>query len=150
MSEIFKPITFEWVGVKYTIPADKILPIVADIETKITFMELASTMQNQKKVPIATLSMVYGMVLRYAGAQVSDNEVYAGMFANSDENTLAAAMQTLMLMMMPPGVMDQARAAVEAGEAKAPVKKTSGSLNRASRRSVAAKARRSSPANSGS
>ena len=143
---IFEPVTLEWHGKTYTIPADNILPLVADIESKITFMELAQAMQDQIKMPIATLSMVYGKVLRHAGAPVSDEEVYAGMFgADENKEAVSEGIMTMLRMMTPPGVMEQAEKLVD----NPPQKKTSASSNRATRRSSAAKARRSNQVSSG-
>ena len=135
---VFQPVTFEWKGDDYTIPADKVLPIIADVESIITFVELAAALDSGTKVPLATLSMVYGMVLRYAGADVSDDECYEAMFGDTGQNSnMAMAMQTLVYMMMPPGVLKKLQAAEAVdGDAPSGPKKTSASSNRASRRSV--------------
>lgn len=146
---VFQPVTFEWKGAEYTIPADRMLPVIADVETKITLSELAEAVNDGRKVPLATLAQVYGMVLRHAGAAVSDDECYMAMFGEGvDRQRAVAAIGTLMLMMMPPGVAERVRAAQDGAGGKVQ-KKTVASSNRRSRRSAAAVKPRSSRKSSG-
>lgn len=100
----FEDIKLVWAGKQYSIPARKALQAIAMIEECITFQELLRYSQAGQ-VPFAKVSKAYAIVLRYAGADFSDEEIYEGMF--SEEHALAnamAAMQGLMEMMIPPSV----------------------------------------------
>lgn len=133
---VFQPVTIEWGDHSFTIPADRMLRVIADVETKITFIELASLMDTPQKIPLALFAQVYGMVLRHAGATVTDEDCYALMFQQgAARDQVRNAMQTIMLMMMPPGLVEGGTASTSAP------KKTAVSSNRRIRRSVAAKAR---------
>lgn len=100
---IFQPITFGWGGKDYVVPADRALGLIAEIEEVMTFIDLAI---NRDKPNLSKLARAYGAALRYAGAKVSDEEVYEGLFKPGhliDE--VHTAMSVLMAIMMPPGAV---------------------------------------------
>lgn len=110
----FDDIKLGWKGKQYTIPARKALGAIARIEQVITLKELTQYAQRET-APMAMLAQAYGSVLRYAGAEVEDEEVYAGMFGAGGGDMSAAiseAVQALMMMMIPPAI----RKRMEAGE----------------------------------
>ncbi len=123
----FEDIKLGWAGKQYSIPARKVLQAIAMIEECITFQELLKYSQAGQ-VPFAKISKAYAIVLRYAGAEFTEEEIYEGMF--SEEHALAnamAAMQGLMEMMIPPHVKKRMLAGASApapvlapGEKEAP------------------------------
>ena len=75
----FEDVTLSWGGKDYTVPADKQLMLVARIEAAIR------EASGKHAIPFlltpggpdyAALSMAYGAALRYAGADVSDDDIY--------------------------------------------------------------------------
>lgn len=108
----FDDIKLGWGGKVYTIPARKALGAIARIEQVITLKELTQFAQRET-APMAMLAQAYGSVLRYAGADVTDEDIYTGMFGAAGQDVsavIAEAVQTLMLMMIPPAIrakMDQ-------------------------------------------
>src|SRR5262249_33125756 len=87
----------------YTIPAKKIMGAIAVIERHITLKELGEAARDRGTVPLAALAAAYGAVLRYAGAEtVEDEELYRDMFTGAASNTIIAAIEGLMAMMIPP------------------------------------------------
>jgi len=119
---IFKQVELDWGDQTYTIPPNRILGAIAIIEEYFTFQDLADAV-NSKKLSLTTLSRTYGDILRYAGASVSDDEVYAGMFAGDLSSQIRRAVETLLVMMIPPSVFAAAADVVEAparGNARAP------------------------------
>ncbi len=111
----FEDITLDWNGKAHVIPANRVLGAIARIEDVITMHELQTYAQSGT-LPMAKLAQAFGAALRYAGARVTDDDVYAGMFADASEvTTVHAACDTLLAMMVPPGVIDEAEAD-EAGE----------------------------------
>lgn len=100
----FEPITLKWDGRDYVIKADAVMEAVARIEAHVTMEELHAAM-NGRGIKRVELSRAFGSVLRYAGANVTDEDIYAGMFAHDKGNTVIAATVTLMAMMVPPSVL---------------------------------------------
>ena len=135
---VFQPVEFEWEGEVFTIPAHGVLATIADIESIVTFMELALAMSNPERVPLARLSQVYSIALRHAGAAVTPEEIYAGLFGDDHtRQTVTAAIGVLVVMMSPPGSLSINTKAPTKGGARAQ-KKTSpsskGSTKRLSRK----------------
>lgn len=98
----FEEVGLTWEGREYVIPADGVLRVIAKVEDVITLGELAVA---QKRIPLAKLATAYGVMLRAAGADVTDEQVYSGMFANGGKDMPRRAMQaalTLQALMIPP------------------------------------------------
>ena len=111
----FEDITLNWDGTDHTIPANRVLGAIARIEEVITAHEL-QTYAQAGTLPMARLAQAFGAVLRYAGAKVTDEDVYVGMFTNTAKvPAVHAACDTLLVMMVPPGAIDEAEQE-EAGE----------------------------------
>lgn len=110
----FDDIRLAWNGRTYVIPANRVMGALARVEDSITFGELhAHTQRNS--VPVAKLSQAFGSVLRYAGANVEDDEIYAGMFQEAGRETVMAAFRVLMEMMLPASARKSA-APADAGQ----------------------------------
>jgi hypothetical protein len=103
MASAFSPVELNWDGKTYTIPANRVLMAIAQIEEILTMDELAK-FNRRGTAPVAKLAMAYGAVLRYSGCSVSDDEVYAGMFGDAGTSA-AKATQGLMHLMLPPAAM---------------------------------------------
>lgn len=75
----FKDQRISWKGVDYTIKAQGIMPLVAEVEDVLrgnSGKSAVHVLLGQQGPSVARLSMAYGAILRYAGADVSDDEVY--------------------------------------------------------------------------
>jgi hypothetical protein len=103
-------VTFSWKGAEYKVEAREVLPLIAKVEEIITLGELADA-SNTGKVPLAKLSKAFGVALRYAGAKVTDEEMYVGMFENASAGMAAArsAIMALIGMMIPPEYLQERR-----------------------------------------
>jgi hypothetical protein len=105
---IFQPIVFGWCGQDYTVPADRALGLVAEIEEVVTLFEIATM---QVKPNTSKLARAFGAALRYAGAKVSDDEVYQGLFQPGQMfEEVQKLMVVLMAIMMPPNPVSGASA----------------------------------------
>lgn len=116
---IFDDVELEWEGVKYTLKGDgQIMKAIAAVEDSLTLAELFQG-QESGRIPLAKLSMAYAILLRHAGArQISDAEVYAGMWANgADASAIQEAITSLLALMMPQSVLDNIQAD-EGGDAE--------------------------------
>lgn len=103
---VFEEVKLTWKGREYSIPPDQVLRLIAKVEDIIPFAELASI--SPRKVPFARIAAAYGAMLRHAGAAVTDEEVYEGMWAGGgkDLKRLAVtAVLTLQALMVPPAAL---------------------------------------------
>lgn len=101
MSSIFEPVTLTWEDKKYLIPAHQVLRAIAIVEEVITLHELMQY-NTRGTAPAAKLSTAYGAVLRFAGAKVTDEQVYARMFDQGEAMSIGHAISALLFMMIPP------------------------------------------------
>ena len=99
---MFKQIEIGWHDDDYVIPADKVLGAVAAVEEVITVQKLMR-ISNEDELPLSHVAMAYANLLRYAGAKVTDDEVYQGMFADPQAQELVGlALIGLFEMVAPP------------------------------------------------
>ena len=111
----FQDYEIGWQGETHVIPADQLLPVIAAVEEYITLPELFA----RRRMPLARLSQAYAVVLRAVGvrgadgkALITEAEVYAGMFDGGDlSGRMAAAVQGLLGLMIPPEEMQEGSAA---------------------------------------
>lgn len=106
---IFDDVELQWEGVSYTLKGDgHIMKAIAAVEDNLTLAELFQG-QESGHIPLAKLSMAYAILLRHAGArQITDAEVYAGMWANgADATAIQEAVTSLLALMMPQSVLDK-------------------------------------------
>lgn len=101
---IFEDVTLTWKGQDHTIEASRVMGAIAKVEEIITLRELFDYYQKSD-APMVKLSMAFASVLRYAGAKVKDEEVYAAMFNHEDQNSVTNSISTLLAMMVPPSAI---------------------------------------------
>jgi hypothetical protein len=99
----FEDIKISWADRDYIIKANRVMGAIARIEDIMTLNELQRFLARGA-APLGKVSMAYGTVLRYAGADVTDEQVYAGMFGAGDTSadSIIASVQALVAMMIPP------------------------------------------------
>lgn len=106
MAAVFEDIRLEWGGEEFVIPSDRVMGAIMRVEEHVTLAELHEDAAKRRTVRMGRLASAYGSLLRYAGARVSDDEVYAGMFSGAEKSEATmTAMQGLMMMMVPPSAM---------------------------------------------
>lgn len=112
---IFNPVPIGWEGQDYVIAAERVMGAIAVIENVVTLHEL-QRFAARGTAPMATLAMAYGAVLRYAGARVTDEQVYAGMLGpGAKAPDIGAAIAGLLQMMIPPNLAPAGGGAVAPG-----------------------------------
>jgi hypothetical protein len=100
---IFEQITLTWKGREYVIPPDNVLRCIAMVEDVLPLGVLAQSATGDYK--LAKLAAAFAVALRYAGAKVTDEEVYSGMFEGQGADLAAKARAyvfALQAMMIPP------------------------------------------------
>lgn len=107
----FEPVTLSWQGDDFTVPAENQLMLIAMIEDALVGNsgEQAITMLARPNGPsYARLAAAYGAALRYAGAEVRDEEIYLSIMEDfaahkSDAATkVRAAVMGLLAIIAPP------------------------------------------------
>lgn len=113
----FENVTLKWGDKDYVIPANRMMGAIARIEDVVTLTELRN-FAARGGAPMAKLSMAYAAVLRYAGCNVSDEEVYTRIAEGKDgEASTIVAMKNIMVLMLPPNLRKQIEKSAEAAEA---------------------------------
>lgn len=98
---IFSPIKLSWDGKEYVIPPSRVMRTIASIEDVLTLGELQA-FYERKTAPMAKLARAYALVLEMAGARVTDEQVYEGMFGEGSQEVVSGAIAGLLAMMLPP------------------------------------------------
>ena len=96
---LFQPIELVWKGEVYKVKANEVMKLIAIIESHITFNALYSG-----SPPLSSIAFAYAAALRYAGADVEDDEVYCSLFGG-DGIGIQSTIQNLSLMMIPPSAV---------------------------------------------
>ena len=121
---IFEPITITWAGSEYKIESDRVMGAIATIEEVVTLSELAEMLQSGK-LAFSKIARAFASVLRYAGASVSNEEVYSAMFGE-DKSSAMQSLSMLLGMMVPPTAIargkDQAAPTGGKGSSKKPTR----------------------------
>lgn len=99
----FSDVSLTWKGKPYRIPANGIMPVMARVEDIMTLDELLR-IKNRGGTPFFKIAMCYGTILRSAGAEAADEEVFASMFRNDTAQEAGASVVTLLSMMVPQGI----------------------------------------------
>lgn len=98
---VFEPIELSWDGQEFSVPAHKVMGAIHKVEAFITIDKLAQYAE-EASAPLGKLASSYAAVLRYAGAVVSDEEVYEGMFTDATSQELIQnALLGILMMMLP-------------------------------------------------
>lgn len=74
MSAVYQDILLEWKGVEYTIKPS--MRLMQDIEQKFSISRVAHRI-TQGDAPLSHMAAIVGAMLRSAGAEVTDDEVFA-------------------------------------------------------------------------
>jgi len=107
----FEPVTLTWKGESYTVPADGQMKLIAVIEDALrgdSSMQAVQLLMREGGPSYVRLSQAFGAALRFAGADVSDEEIYLSIqndFASSSANVailLQGAIISLLSIISPP------------------------------------------------
>lgn len=123
---MFSPAEFEWNGESFSVPADRVMGLLAVIEDHITHEKLIYIMSSvanasskavagsmdaqvlaEVDIPRVRLSRAMGAALRYAGAKASDEDVYHSLFGADGVITVLSIVDSLLRLSQPPQEMEQ-------------------------------------------
>lgn len=113
-NDVFDPIEVEWDGREYRIPPHKVMGAIHRVERYITFPEIVEYAERSA-IPMGALSSAYAAVLRYAGAKVTDAEVYESLIQTDDPDEIMEFVQNLLAMMLPKSARRKIEKAQEEG-----------------------------------
>lgn len=118
----FDDVTLTWQGQSYTVPAGEQLPLIARVEAALAPNggQAITVLFRTGGPPHAVLAQAFGAALRYAGASVTDDEIYLNIhedIADKSRQQVAAKIQSmvwaLMAVISPPVARKLAGAAKE-------------------------------------
>lgn len=101
---MFENVTVGWKGKEYTLRPRKRMEVMARVERVLTFGEMHRHLSERGSVPVYTLSMAYGALLRSIGAAVTDEEIASDLF--KAPGALDSAIEALSVLLAPPGSFD--------------------------------------------
>lgn len=109
----FQDIELVWKGKTFTIQSHRVMGAIYRIEEVITLQEFMNY-SIRGTAPLGKLSGAYASVLRYAGAKVKDEEVYAECFEGPEQQAMVmTAVANMIQMMLPPSAREKMRQALE-------------------------------------
>ncbi|BCJ90043.1 hypothetical protein IZ6_07780 [Terrihabitans soli] len=113
---VFQDFKFNWKGVDYSIPSNRIMGAIELVEDVITIDKLYEVAASGG-MKLTRIARAYGQVMRYAGVTVehkrddkivrepvTDEEVYAGLFDGAETKAnIMGSLNGLLSLMLPPG-----------------------------------------------
>lgn len=94
---IFNDVTIGFKGEEFTIEANKVMRLIASVEEVISLAELTTG-----KPKLAKIAEAYALMINYAGGNADIESVYESLFVNDGSQTVQAAIQSLIMLMLPP------------------------------------------------
>ncbi len=145
MNKVFEPIEVEWNGAIKIVPPNRIMGMICQIEDVVTLTELQSYAVRQT-APLAKLSAAQGKVLRYAGFDVTDEQVYAHNFTGEHvQENMIRGLVDMLRMMLPSDALAKFDAEMNDGDPPKGNQKAAGARS-SKRRSNSAAGRRKTAA----
>lgn len=95
---IFQDVTLTYNENSYKIKSNDVMRLIARIESVVTIQDLA----KEQGPGLSRLAQAYGLVLRFAGANVTDEEIYSSMFSDGGAESAGNAITGLISLMIPP------------------------------------------------
>lgn len=107
MARAFNDVTLKWKGSEYTIPSDQMLEAINRIEDHVSLETLHVRAGEKPSWKRGKIAQAYAAVLNFAGAKVTPEEVYAGMFEKGETNAAGVAVQALIFLMVPNSLLEE-------------------------------------------
>ena len=98
---MFEPIEITFKDQSLKVPANRVFGLIASIEEHITITELYDKPKN------TAIAKAYAAAVNYAGGDASVNDVYSMLFDAQGALNIRNAIQSLILMMIPPEHLQQ-------------------------------------------
>lgn len=115
MAGVFPPVELEWRGRFYTVQPHRVMGLLVALERHVSLGEIhAYSLRGAS--PVATFCQAYGAMLRYAGAHVRDEDVFAFAMHDGHFQAVADAIKELTWLMIPPAERARLREAAASGE----------------------------------
>lgn len=115
----FEEVPLPWEGKRHVIKPERVLKAVRLLE----YMEPPLMLHHflrfvqEKRFPLATMAEAYAVLLRFAGAEVKDEQVVYAMQADTEVMQHALeAVEKLFAMMLPPAEVQASGKGAAAGE----------------------------------
>lgn len=102
----FDDVKMTWNGKDYTIPASSVFEVACRIEEVIPIPVLCKSLSDGTP-SFTKVARAYGAALRFAGANVTDEQIYSGMFGSTErQSEIMVACQALLAVLLPKDVLE--------------------------------------------
>jgi hypothetical protein len=99
---IFEDVELIWAGKTYKVESKQVMQLIGRMEQHIKIKQLI----DPDGPPLSSLATAYGTALRFAGATISDEQVYSYLFEDGTSN-VPAVITGIMMLMMPRDVLNK-------------------------------------------
>lgn len=101
---MFAPIEIKWNGESFSVPSNRVMMAIATVEEVVTMFELIEW-RIKGRPSLSRMSMAYGALLRFAGCQITDEEVFSACFEKMSEGDgdVMLTLYALLNYMIPQG-----------------------------------------------
>lgn len=94
---MFEEVRLKWKEKEYVIPENRVMRLIAKVEDVITLAELINY-SERNTTPVAKVASAYGVMLRFAGARVEDEEIYSQFYDAGAETIIESTFALLAIM----------------------------------------------------
>lgn len=101
----FEDVTLGWNGETFTVPANRQMALVARVEDALSGesgKQAITVLMQKEGPPYSRLAAAFGAALRYAGATVTDEEIYLSIMEDFTKSRadVAAKLQTVIVALL--------------------------------------------------
>ena len=95
---VFQEVIFGFKGEEYTVPANKVMKLIAEVEDIVSLGDLTTG----RGPHISKLAAAYCYCINYAGGKATIEQVYETLFGVDENLSSATAVTNLIALMVPP------------------------------------------------
>jgi hypothetical protein len=142
--KVFQDFRIEWNGKEIVIPSHRMMGLVHTVETIIPPLKLSAMMGELAADPYsirpALISQVLSAILRYAGENVTEEEVYNGLFGDAQKvYAVAVTIAAIIEGITPASVREKFAKEGDAGKPNRQARRAAASLSSKRTKSPAAR-----------
>lgn len=99
---LFESVTLTWKNEEYEVDPENVMKLIAIVEEHISFKKLYSG-----DPPMSGIAAAYAAALRFAGAKVTQEEVYVSLFGSEGIGIQQAITSLSMMLIPPPAILEK-------------------------------------------
>jgi hypothetical protein len=148
---VFEDFRIEWNGKEVVVPSHRMMGLVHTVETIIPPLKLSAMMgelaSDPSSIRPALISQVLSAILRYAGQNVSEEDVYNGLFGDAEKvYAVAVTIAAVIEGITPVSVREKFAKDGESGKPNRQARRAAASLSNKRSKSPAARQKKAASA----